>query len=218
MDGMQHSPSRATVAAGTTPSKAALQSTLKASIDCVGIGLHSGRRVQMALRPASVNHGIVFRRTDLGRDIPARFDLVADTRLATVLADPADPTVRVGTIEHVMAALRGCGIDNALIEVDGPELPVLDGSAAHLVFLIDCAGIVAQEATQRTIEVLRTVRVSDRSAFAELAPAPRAHFGSSHATHAGLHLTMSIAFDAPAIGQQALSLRLNPKSFRQELS
>jgi UDP-3-O-[3-hydroxymyristoyl] N-acetylglucosamine deacetylase len=210
MDGMQHSPSRATLAAGKPPSNGVCQSTLKASIDCVGIGLHSGRRVQMALRPAAANHGIVFRRTDLGRDIPARFDLVADTRLATVLADPADPTVRVGTIEHVMAALRGCGIDNALIEVDGPELPVLDGSAAHLVFLIDCAGIVAQEAPQRTIEVLRTVRVSDRSAFAEIGPA--------RPSRDGLHLAMSIVFAAPAIGRQALSLQLTPDSFRQELS
>jgi UDP-3-O-[3-hydroxymyristoyl] N-acetylglucosamine deacetylase len=210
MDGMQQSLSRATVAAGTTPSKAACQSTLKTSIDCVGIGLHSGRRVQMALRPAAANHGIVFRRTDLGRDIPARFDLVADTRLATVLADPADPSVRVSTVEHVMAALSGCGIDNVLIEVDGPEIPVLDGSAAHLVFLIDCAGIEAQEASRRTIEVRRPVRVSDRNAFAELRPV--------RPGRDGLHLAMSIVFAAPAIGRQELSVQLTPESFRRELS
>jgi len=210
MDGMQHSLSRASVAVGTTPSKVACQSTLKTSIDCVGIGLHSGRRVQMALRPAAANHGIVFRRTDLGRDIPARFDLVADTRLATVLGDPADPSVRVGTIEHVMAALSGCGIDNVLIEVDGPELPVLDGSAAHLVFLIDCAGIETQEAPRRTIEVRRPVRVSDRNAFAELRPA--------RPSRDGLHLAMSIVFAAPAIGRQELSVQLTPESFRRELS
>jgi len=210
MDGIQQSLSRATVAAGTTPSKGACQSTLKTSIDCVGIGLHSGRRVQMALRPAAANHGIVFRRTDLGRDIPARFHLVADTRLATVLADPADPSVRVSTVEHVMAALSGCGIDNVLIEVDGPEIPVLDGSAAHLVFLIDCAGIEAQEAPRRTIEVRRPVRVSDRNAFAELRPA--------RSNRDGLHLAMSIVFSAPAIGRQELSVQLTPESFRRELS
>jgi len=210
MDGMQHSLSRATVASGKPPSKAALQSTLKTSIDCVGIGLHSGRRVQMALRPAAANHGIVFRRTDLGRDIPARFDRVADTRLATVLADPVDPSIRVGTVEHVMAALSGCGIDNVLIEVDGPEVPALDGSAAHLVFLIDCAGSVAQDAPRRTIEVLRTVRVSDRNAFAEVGPA--------RPGRDGLHLSMSIVFAAPAIGRQALSVQLTPESFRRELS
>ena len=210
MDGMQQSLSRASVAAGTTPSKGACQSTLKTSIDCVGIGLHSGRRVQMALRPAAANHGIVFRRTDLGRDIPARFDLVADTRLATVLGDPADPSVRVGTVEHLMAALSGCGIDNVLIEVDGPEIPVLDGSAAHLVFLIDCAGIETQEAPRRTIEVRRPVRVSDRNAFAELRPA--------RPSRDGLHLAMSIVFSAPAIGRQELSVQLTPESFRRELS
>jgi UDP-3-O-[3-hydroxymyristoyl] N-acetylglucosamine deacetylase len=210
MDGMQQSLSRASVAAGTTPSKGACQSTLKTSIDCVGIGLHSGRRVQMALRPAAANHGIVFRRTDLGRDIPARFDLVADTRLATVLGDPADPSVRVGTVEHLMAALSGCGIDNVLIEVDGPEVPVLDGSAAHLVFLIDCAGIETQEAPRRTIEVRRPVRVSDRNAFAELRPA--------RPSRDGLHLAMSIVFSAPAIGRQELSVQLTPESFRRELS
>ena len=207
---MQQSLSRASVAAGTTPSKGACQSTLKTSIDCVGIGLHSGRRVQMALRPAAANHGIVFRRTDLGRDIPARFDLVADTRLATVLGDPADPSVRVGTVEHLMAALSGCGIDNVLIEVDGPEIPVLDGSAAHLVFLIDCAGIETQEAPRRTIEVRRPVRVSDRNAFAELRPA--------RPSRDGLHLAMSIVFAAPAIGRQELSVQLTPESFRRELS
>jgi UDP-3-O-[3-hydroxymyristoyl] N-acetylglucosamine deacetylase len=216
MDGMQHAPVPAEMAipAETAASAATCQNTLKTAIDCVGIGLHSGRRVKMVLHPAAANHGIVFRRTDMGRDIPARFDLVADTRLATVLADPRDPSVRVGTIEHVMAALAGCGIDNALIEVDGPELPVLDGSAAHLVFLIDCAGIAPQEVRRRTIEVLRTVRVSDRDAYAQLSPAPRTNSG----TREGLHLTMSIAFAAEAIGQQSLSLHLTPKSFRRELS
>ncbi len=220
MDGMQH----AMTPAGTASFAAACQTTFKTSIDCVGIGLHSGRRVHMVLRPAAANHGIVFRRTDLGqagrgRDLQARFDLVADTRLATVLGDPADPSLRVGSIEHVMAALAGCGIDNALIEVDGPELPALDGSAAHLVFLIDCAGIVAQDAPRRTIEVVRTVRVSDGEAFAELRPARRMPGAASHAgAQGGLELSMSIAFAAAAIGRQSLSLRLTPESFRRELA
>ncbi len=247
MDGMQHalSPQGTAVGnpkgnpigvpAGMASFRVASQRTLNTSIDCVGIGLHSGRRVKMALHPAAPNHGIVFRRTDLGppgpgsagpgsadpghpgpgpadpgHDIPARFDHVVDTRLATVLADPADPTVRVSTVEHVMAALTGCGIDNALIDVDGPEVPVLDGSAAHLVFLIDCAGTAIQDAPRRAIQVLRAVRVSDGDAFAELGPA--------RPTHDGLDLAMSIEFAAAAIGHQALSLRLTPDSFRQELS
>ncbi|MBV9251946.1 MAG: UDP-3-O-acyl-N-acetylglucosamine deacetylase, partial [Acetobacteraceae bacterium] len=106
------------------------QCTLKAPIGCVGVGLHSGRRTTLTLRPADSDHGVVFRRTDLSRDIPARFDQVVDTRLATVLADQQWASARIGTTEHVLAALAGLGIDNALIELDGPEVPILDGSAA----------------------------------------------------------------------------------------
>lgn len=184
------------------------QQTLKAPIGCVGIGVHSGRRVALRLVPAPVGHGIVFRRTDLAMDIPARFDRVADTRLCTVLAHEADPAVRVGTVEHLMAALYGCGIDNVLVEVDGPELPILDGSASPYVFLIDCAGVAEQDAPRRTIEVRRTIRVSDGAAWAELRPLALP----------GLEMAMSIAFAASAIGSQALSLRLTPGSFRQELA
>jgi len=180
------------------------QQTLKAPIGCVGVGLHTGRRVNLTLRPAPVNHGVSFRRTDLGVDIAARFDCVAETRLCTVLeADGA----RVGTIEHVAAALAGCGIDNAVVELDGPEPPALDGSAAPFVFLVDCAGIAAQDAPRSRIELLRSVRVEDGDAFAELRP------GS-----VGFDMTLSIDFPAAAIGRQALSLRLNPHSFRQELA
>jgi UDP-3-O-[3-hydroxymyristoyl] N-acetylglucosamine deacetylase len=208
MDGMQHAP-RPTEPASFV---GVAQSTLKASIDCVGIGLHSGRRVRMVLRPAAPNHGLVFRRADLGRDIPARFDLVADTRLATVLADPADTSVRLGTIEHVMAALSGCGIDNALIEVDGPELPALDGSAAHLVFLIDCAGIAELAAARPVIEVLKRVTVRDGDASAVLEPLP-----SGRSWH-GLDITMSIDFAAAAIGRQDCSFRLSESAFRAQVA
>ncbi len=106
------------------------QRTLKTAIDCVGIGVHSGRRINLTMRPATAGHGIVFCRTDLGRQVAARFDNVVDTKLCTVLADPDMPSVRVGTVEHLMAALSALAIDNALIEVDGPEIPILDGSAA----------------------------------------------------------------------------------------
>lgn len=180
------------------------QQTLKAPIGCVGVGLHSGQRVSMTFRPAPVDHGIVFRRTDLGMDIPARFDRVVDTRLATVLAQG---DARIGTVEHVMAALAGCGIDNALVEVDGPEPPILDGSAAQFVFLLGCAGTLAQDAPRSVIEVCRPVRVTDGDAFAELRPGG-----------AGLDMALSIDFAAPAIGRQALSLRLTPMTFRQELA
>ncbi len=187
---------------------AAFQHTLKAPIGCVGIGVHTGRRVRLRLVPAPSGHGIAFRRTDLGIDIPARFDRVIDTRLCTVLGHEADPSVRVGTVEHLMAALSGCGIDNVLVEVDGPELPILDGSANPYVFLIDCAGIAEQDAPRRTLAVRRIVRVTDGAAWAELRPI---------ATR-GMEMAMSIDFAAAAIGSQALSLRLTPDSFRREIA
>jgi UDP-3-O-[3-hydroxymyristoyl] N-acetylglucosamine deacetylase len=180
------------------------QRTLKAPISCVGVGLHSGKRVSLTLRPAAANQGIVFRRTDLRRDIPARHDHVVDTRLSTVLGDGG---ARVGTVEHVMAALSGCGIDNAVVELDGPEPPALDGSAAQFVFLIDCAGVVEQDEARSAIEIRRAVRVTDGDSFAELRPGI-----------AGLEMALSIDFAAAAIGSQALSLSLSATSFRHELA
>lgn len=193
---------------GVAPGSGA-QRTLKSAIGCIGIGLHSGARVQLSLHPAPVDSGVVFRRTDLGVDIPARFDRVADTRLCTVIADPASPDVRIGTIEHLMAALRGCGVDNVRVDVDGAEVPILDGSASPFMFLLDCAGTVAQEAPRREIEVLRPVRVEDGDAFVELRPAERG---------TGFDMALSIAFDAAAIGEQALSFELTPGGFRREVA
>ncbi len=223
MDGLSHtalllpaSPfSGEALAHGRLQDAGNLQHTLKSPIGCVGVGVHSGKRVSLTLCPAAPGTGIVFRRTDLdgpdldNTDIPARFDLVTDTRLCTVVADPADPARSVGTVEHLMAALAGAGIDNARIEVDGPELPILDGSSAPFLFLIGCAGIVAQPAPRARIEVLRPVRVTDGDAFAELLP----DAGSN-----SLEMEMSIDFDAPAIGRQALSLTLSDDSFRDELA
>jgi UDP-3-O-[3-hydroxymyristoyl] N-acetylglucosamine deacetylase len=210
MDGLPHGLPAQTMAPAQT--NVPVQRTLKSSIGCVGVGLHSGHKLEMMLHPARAGTGIVFRRTDAeagpdGCEIPARFEYVADTRLCTVLARPDRPDLRIGTVEHVLAALAGCGISNAVVSVDGPELPVLDGSAASFVFLIDCAGIVDQGATAPVIEVLRPVGVAHGDAFAELLP------GSG-----GLDLAMSIAFDAAAIGRQALSLRLTPEAFRAELA
>lgn len=186
----------------------AWQYTLRNSISCSGVGLHSGRKVTLILRPASADSGIVFRRSDLGIDIPARFDNVVDTRLSTVIAAPGNPQARLGTIEHVMAALAGCGIDNVRIDVEGPEIPVLDGSAAPFVFLIDCAGREQQAAPRRMIEVLKRVRVETGDAFAELRPASAAN----------LSLSLSIAFPARAIGRQAYSMILTDHGFRCEIA
>ena len=183
------------------------QHTLKTSIGFVGIGLHSGRRVQVTLQPADPDTGIVFRRTDLGLDIPARYDLVSDTRLCTRISLDGYDDACVGTIEHLMAAFAGCGIDNAVVALDGPEVPVLDGSAAPLVFLIDCAGREPQPVTRQAIEVLRTVRVENGPAFAELRPGG-----------ATLDMAMSIDFAAEAIGRQALSVSLTGQGFRSTLA
>jgi UDP-3-O-[3-hydroxymyristoyl] N-acetylglucosamine deacetylase len=186
------------------------QRSLKAPIGCVGTGLHSGARVSLTLHPAPVDSGIVFRRADLGIDIPARFDHVVDTRLCTVIGLEGRPAARVCTVEHVMAALAGSGITNAVVELDGPEVPVLDGSSAPFLFLIDCAGTVTQEAARPIVQIRERVRVEQGEAFAELRPGKEGQFG--------LELALSIAFDAAAIGRQALTLPLTPASFRAELA
>jgi UDP-3-O-[3-hydroxymyristoyl] N-acetylglucosamine deacetylase len=183
------------------------QRTLKSAISCVGVGLHSGQRVNLTLLPAATGTGIVFRRTDLNADIPARWDLVADTRLCTLIALPGQPEARVGTIEHLMAAFSATGIDNAIVAVDGAEVPVFDGSAAPFMFLIDCAGVQAQSAPRPIVEIVRTIRVEDGEAFAELRPYSY-----------GLDMALSIDFAAAAIGRQALTVTLSDQNFRSELA
>ncbi len=181
------------------------QRTLASTIGCVGVGLHTGRKVSLTLAPAPAGTGIVFHRSDLGIDLPARFDLVVDTRMCTVLGSGE---ARIGTIEHLMAAFAGTGVTNARVSVDSAELPILDGSAANFVFLIDCAGVVMQDEAAPAIEVLRTVRVEQGDSFCELRPAPRG----------GLDMAVSIAFDAAAIGRQAMSMTLSTDGFRSEVA
>lgn len=190
---------------GAVSSPVARQLTIKTAICCTGTGLHSGRKVKVGLLPAPIDTGIVFRRTDLGVDIPARFDFVCDTRLCTVLGLPHRPEATVGTVEHLMAALAANGIGNIVIEVDGPELPVLDGSAEPWLFLLDCAGTAVLDAPAAEIEVLRPVRVEEGEAFAELRPG----------TAGCLELNLAIEFAAPAIGRQALGLALRGDAFRE---
>ena len=187
------------------PSESPLQRTIKAAICCSGVALHSGHRVNVTLSPAPAHTGVVFRRTDLGVDIPARFDQVCDTQLCTVLGLPGRPEARVGTVEHLMAALLAQGVGNILVELDGPELPVLDGSAEPWMFLLDCAGTMALDAAAPEFEVLRTVRVQDGNSFAELRPG----------TAGCLELSLSIDFEASAIGRQALALTLRGDAFRE---
>lgn len=194
---------------GFLPAEHGRRKTLKAAIGCVGDGLHSGRRMSLTLHPAAAGAGIQFRRIDLGVDIPARFDFVADTRLCTTIAAPTAPQACIGTIEHIMAALAGAGIDDAIIEVDGPEIPILDGSAAPFLFLIDCAGIATSAAPRQMIEVLRPVRVEDaQGAFAELRPNSEVAFDA----------TLEIDYPNTAIGHQSLNFRLTPEAFRANLA
>ena len=181
------------------------QRTVKSAICCTGTGLHSGRKVRVSLHPAAADTGIIFRRTDLDLDLPARFDLVCDTRLCTVLGLPGQPDARVGTVEHLMAALAASGIGNVIVELDGPELPVLDGSAEPWCFLIECAGVAVLEAPLTEVEVLRPVRVEEGEGFAELRPG----------TAGCLELSLAIEFDAVAIGRQALNMTLRGDAFRE---
>jgi len=186
--------------------------TIRNPIDCCGVGLHSGRETKLALLPAPAGTGIVFRRTDVGIDIPATFDRVLDTRLCTKLTSAERPDVSVGTIEHIMAALAALAIDNIIVTVDGPEVPILDGSAAPFLFLLDCAGIVDLDTPREMIEILRTVTVTDKGATATFEPLPPG------VSRVGLDLSVSIDFAAGAIGSQSLELRLTEASFRQEIA
>ena len=188
----------------TVSAPLARQHTLKSSMCCAGVALHTGRRANVSLNPAPAGSGIVFRRTDIGIDIPARFDMVRDTRLCTVIGAAGEPGATIGTVEHLMAALAASGVDNVVIDVDGPELPILDGSAEPWLFLLECAGILPLETARTEIEVLRPVRVEDGEAFAELRP------GIADC----LELSIAIDFAAPAIGRQSLTLAMRGDAFR----
>jgi UDP-3-O-[3-hydroxymyristoyl] N-acetylglucosamine deacetylase len=183
------------------------QRTLKNSISCNGVGLHSGQRISLTLHPAECDTGIVFKRSDLepGRSlIPARWDRVVDTFLCTAIGN--EHGVRIATIEHLMAALAGCHVDNALIEVDGPEVPAMDGSAAPFVFLIECAGVVEQEAARRAIEVLKPVTVVDSGRTATLSPDDC------------FRVSCEIEFDTDLIARQSFSVELRNGTFKSEIS
>lgn len=161
----------------------------------------------MRLCPAEPDTGIVFRRTDIangGAEILARWDNVVDTHLNTTIGN--DCGTRVGTIEHLMAALSGCGVDNAIVEIDGPEVPVMDGSSAPFVFLVECAGIARQQARRRAIEVLKPVSVGDDDRHASLKPA------------SGFSISFEIDFDSVLVSRQALQVDLRNGAFRSEIS
>ncbi len=183
-----------------------LQNTLKSFVRFTGNGLHSGKPVHMVVRPASADYGIWFRRTDVligDTMVQARWDQVEQTQLCTRIVNAAG--VSVSTIEHVMAALAGCGIHNALVEIDGPEVPILDGSSADFVQAFLRTGLISQNQAVRAIEILKPVSVVRGDARAELTPASE------------MHIDFHIDFNDEAIGQQTKGLTLANGSFVREL-
>ena len=182
-----------------------LQTTLATTCRIAGVGIHGGNPVTLTVAPAPADSGVVFVRTDVAarQPIPARCDKVRDTRLATVIGEGG---VTVSTVEHLMAALSGLGIDNALVELDGPETPIGDGSAADFVEAILAAGLARQDAPRRYLEILEPIEVTAPGKRAALVPAPR------------FEMSVEIIFESPAIGRQRLELAVDRASFRAEIA
>jgi UDP-3-O-[3-hydroxymyristoyl] N-acetylglucosamine deacetylase len=189
--------------------QAGRQTTLREPVAVAGIGVHSGWPVTVTLYPAEADTGIVFVRCgangEKDRELSANFRSVTATEFATVLGDKNGPAI--STTEHVLAALYGLGIDNAIVEVDGPEIPIMDGSALAFVEAIDRAGSVTTPAPRRYIKVLKPVRVNGNGCYGELRPHPR-----------GLRIETEIEFDHPLIGRQQFALDVEPHLFRRELA
>jgi len=184
-----------------------MQHTLSSPVELSGIGLHSGAETTLRLLPADSGTGLVFRRldvTDRDNSIPARWDSVSDTRLCTVVANKAG--VFVGTIEHLMAALSACGVDNAIIELDAPEVPIMDGSSAPFVDAINAAGLKTQTAPRRAIRILKEISVIDGEKSVSLKPG------------IGSCFRVEIDFAHPSIGQQSFEIQLFNGDFESKIS
>ncbi|CAK7192203.1 UDP-3-O-acyl-N-acetylglucosamine deacetylase [Commensalibacter sp. Nvir] len=190
-------------------SSSSAEYSIASPIVCSGIGLHTGKYICLKLLPAPAGTGIVFRRTDKNNlCIKALYSNVIDTKLSTVIANPLYPTVRISTIEHLMAALAGNYINNVIIECDGPELPVFDGSARKYVSLLQNVEHVKYPTRAKTLKILKTVRVQDNDAFAELSPS----------IYKNLSLSIFINFPAKIIGKQHYSMKLTPSNFNNKIA
>ena len=183
------------------------QRTLKSLIRAKGVGLHTGQKVNMTLRPAQPDTGIVFRRIDLASpvDIPARADRVGETRLSSCLVHQE---AKVYTVEHLMSALAGLGVDNAYVDLDGPEVPIMDGSAAPFALLLQQAGLAEQMAPKRFLRVTRAIEVREGDKWARLDP------------YEGLRLAFSIVFNHPVIDKtsQSVSVDFAETSYLKEIA
>ncbi|MUK45523.1 UDP-3-O-acyl-N-acetylglucosamine deacetylase [Aliivibrio fischeri] len=184
------------------------QRTLKSIVQMTGVGLHSGRKVTLTLRPAAANTGVIYRRTDLNPpvDFPADPESVRDTMLCTALVN--DEGVRISTVEHLNAALAGMGIDNVVIEVDAPEIPIMDGSASPFVYLLQSAGIEELNTAKKFIRIKKPVRIEDGDKWAEIRP------------FNGFRLDFTIDFNHPAIesDDQKLVFDFSSQSFIKDIS
>ncbi|RFB79605.1 UDP-3-O-acyl-N-acetylglucosamine deacetylase [Methylovirgula sp. 4M-Z18] len=189
--------------------KSSKQTTLGGKVTLSGIGVHSNRPARIILHPAHSNSGIVFLRTGLedggDRKIQALWSKVSMTDLCTVIGDPS--RAAVSTIEHLMAAFSGMGVDNVIVEIDGPEMPIMDGSARPFVEAIDQVGLVTLAAPRRHLKILKTVRVERGRAFSELRPSAQ-----------GFRLDVEIDFDAEVIGRQRKVVDLEPGKFRKDIA
>jgi UDP-3-O-[3-hydroxymyristoyl] N-acetylglucosamine deacetylase len=183
------------------------QRTLKSLVSASGVGLHTGRKVRITLRPAPIDAGVVFRRVDLASpvDVPARAELVGEARLASTLVHG---DVRIHTVEHLMSALGGLGVDNAYVDLDAPELPIMDGSASPFVLLVQQAGIEEQAAPKKFLRVTRPVEVRDGDKWARLEP------------YEGFRLSFSIEFRHPVIERttQAVTVDFAETSYLKEIA
>ena len=179
------------------------QRTVAKRVTCTGVGLHSGKPAALTLAPAAPDAGITFVRMDLGVEIPARSDRVVDTTLSTSIASG---TARIATVEHVLAALLGMGIDNCRVEVDGPEIPILDGSAAPFVCLVQEAGVQVQRTGKRYLVVERPVEIRDGEKLARLEPAD------------AFSVEFRADFGHPLITNQAFKAVLSDRVFERELA
>ncbi len=185
----------------------ASQHTLKSPLTLMGVGLHSGANTTITMDPAPASSGIVFVRTDiLDRDnvVPAKWDHVVDTKLCTVLGNKAGVTV--STVEHLLSACAALGLDNAIIHIDGPEVPIMDGSAIKFVAAIERAGLVRQKAARKVLRIKKTVSYQEAEKEVFLSPADSQYFG------------FEISFDNPAIGRQKFTHHLKEDSYRADVA
>ncbi|HKI60748.1 MAG TPA: UDP-3-O-acyl-N-acetylglucosamine deacetylase [Mariprofundaceae bacterium] len=179
------------------------QRTLDHSIRCSGIGLHSGRKIELILHPSAEDTGITFMRSDLGVEIPANSAHVTDTRLCTTIGKGS---ASISTVEHLLSALAGLGVDNARIEVSGPEVPIMDGSSAPFVFLIQCAGIREQSKPKKVMRMLKRVEVTDGDKRCALYPA------------AGFKISYLLDYNHPLLRNRRVEVDFSRQAYTREIS